>query len=81
MAGIESDEEKAHLIVNWLAVNFEWKATDYKKRSVQQIIDRGGGNCNDLAKVAISLMDTANIKIRKVKEINIHTKSNERQKG
>lgn len=78
-AGLESDSEKANIIVNWLAINFDWRATDYKKRSVQQIIDRGGGNCNDLAKVAANLMDSADIKIRKVKEINIHKKSNDRQ--
>ena len=78
-SGLESDSEKAWSIVNWLTLNFDWKATDYKKRSVQQIIERGGGNCNDLAKVATDLMDSAAIKIRKVREINIHTKSDDRQ--
>ncbi|MCP5064530.1 MAG: transglutaminase domain-containing protein [Ignavibacteriae bacterium] len=78
-SGLESDSEKAHSIVNWLALNFDWKSTDYKKRNVQQIIERGGGNCNDLAKVATNLMDSAAIKTRKVREINIHIKSDNRQ--
>lgn len=78
-AEMNSDFTKAEAIITWLAVNFDWKATDYQKRSVQQIIERGGGNCNDLAKVAISLMDSAQIEIRKVQEINIHTKSDRRQ--
>ena len=79
--GIDSDLEKAQLIVKWLAINFDWKATDYKQRNVQQIIERGGGNCNDLAKVTIDLINSAAIKIRKVREINIHVTSKERQKS
>lgn len=76
---LSSDYEKTLAINNWLAKKFEWKATDYTSRSVQQIIERGGGNCNDLARVVISLLDTAQIKRRKIKEINIHEFSEERQ--
>ncbi len=78
-SNMTSDFIKAESIISWLALNFDWKATDYQKRSVQQIIERGGGNCNDLAKVAMNLMDSANIKIRKVQEINIYEKSDQRQ--
>lgn len=79
--GIDSDLEKTQSIVKWLAINFDWKATDYKQRNVQQIIERGGGNCNDLAKVTIDLINSAAIKIRKVREVNIHIKSDQRQKS
>ena len=68
-----SELGRAQAIVRWLATNFEWKATDYKKRTVQEIIDRQGGNCNELAMVAIAAFKELNISLRRVHEINIHT--------
>lgn len=51
-----SELGQAQAIVRWLAANFDWKATDYQKRTVQEIIERKGGNCNELAMVALSAM-------------------------
>lgn len=68
-----SELGRAQAIVRWLAENFEWKATDYKKRTVQEIIDRQGGNCNELAMVAIAAIKELDISLRRVHEINIHT--------
>ena len=68
-----SELERAQAIVHWLAENFEWTATDYQKRTVGEIIDRGGGNCNDLAMVALAAMKELNIRLRRVHEVNIHT--------
>lgn len=79
-SNLDSDYAKTQAIINWLTLNFDWKATDYKKRNVQQIIERGGGNCNDLAKVAMDLIEIANIKMRKVREINVHIKKERRKK-
>src|SRR5215471_12648645 len=70
--GATSELGRAQAIVRWLAENFEWKATDYKKRTVQEIIDRGGGNCNELAMVALAAMKELNIRLRRVHEVNIH---------
>lgn len=67
-----SELEQAQMIVRWLAGNLEWKGTDYKKRTVQEIIERGGGNCNDLALVAVAALKELNIPMRRVREINIH---------
>ncbi len=67
-----SELGQAQSIVQWLAINFEWKATDYQKRTVQEIIDRKGGNCNELAMVAQGAMRELNIKMRRVHEVNIH---------
>src|SRR5215510_9706781 len=55
-ANATSELGQAQAIVRWLAQNFEWMDTDYEKRSVAEIIERKGGNCNDLAMVAQSAM-------------------------
>ncbi|MEP7075336.1 MAG: transglutaminase family protein [Acidobacteriota bacterium] len=70
--GERSELGQAQAIVKWLATRFEWKATDYQKRTVQEIVDRRGGNCNELAMVATAAMKSLNIQLRSVHEINIH---------
>jgi len=77
----KSELGRAQAIVRWLAQNFEWKATDYQRRTVQEIIERKGGNCNELAMVALSAMKELNIKLRRVREINIHKNTPERGDG
>ena len=67
-----SELGQAQMIVKWLAEHFEWKSTDYKQRTVQEIIDRGGGNCNELALVAVAALKELNIPMRRVHEINVH---------
>ena len=74
----KSELGRAQAIVRWLAENFEWKATDYQKRTVQDIIERKGGNCNELAMVALSVMKELDIKLRRVHEVNIYTNTPER---
>jgi Transglutaminase-like superfamily len=73
-----SELGRAQAIVRWLAKNFEWKATDYQKRTVAEIIERRGGNCNELAMVALAAMKELNIKLRRVHEVNIYTNTPER---
>jgi len=68
----------AQAIVRWLAEHFEWKATDYEKRTVPEIIERRGGNCNELAMVALAAMEELNIKLRRVHEVNIYTNTPDR---
>jgi hypothetical protein len=74
----KSELGQAQAIVRWLAKNFEWKATDYQKRTVQEIVERKGGNCNELAMVALSAMKELNIQLRRVHEVNIHTNTPDR---
>jgi hypothetical protein len=74
----KSELGRAEAIVRWLATNFDWRATDYQKRSVQDIIERKGGNCNELAMVALSAMKELGIKLRRVHEVNIYTNTPER---
>jgi len=73
-----SELGRAQAIVRWLAQNFEWKATDYQKRTVPQIIERQGGNCNELAMVTLAAMKELNIQLRRVHEVNIYTNTPER---
>jgi len=73
-----SELGQTQAIIRWLTQNFEWKTTDYQKRSVQQIVERGGGNCDDFSSVALAAMNELGIKSRKVHEVHIRTESPER---
>jgi hypothetical protein len=80
ITGEEPDDyEKAKKILSWLSGNFEWKATDYKTRTVKEIIARNGGNCFELAKVYMALIREAGITYRSMAEINIHPLTPRRQ--
>ena len=75
----ESDYEKAEAIVAWLADNFDWTATDDQERTVEQIIERGGGNCAELARVTTAMLEHLGLRMRRVREINLHVASDARQ--
>lgn len=76
--GTSSEVGRTRAIVRWLTRNFAWKTTDYQKRTVPEIIERRGGNCNDFSIVALAVMDELKIRARKVHEIHIRTNSVER---
>jgi hypothetical protein len=73
-----SELGRAQRIVRWLAINFQWTATDYQNRTAQEIVDRRGGNCNELAAVALAAMKSLGIRLRRVHEVNIYTNTPER---
>src|SRR5262245_7993839 len=77
-ADAPSELGQAQAIVRWLARNFEWKATDYQKRTVAEIVERRGGNCNELAMVALAALKELNIKLRRVHEVNIYVNTPDR---
>ena len=68
-----SELGKAKAIVLWLTSNLDWQATDYKQRTVQQVIERGGGNCDDLARVALEAMKELHLQLRKVHDVHVRT--------
>ena len=70
-----SDLGRAQAIVHWLVGHLEWKETDYRTRTVQEIVERRGGNCNDLALVALAAMKELGIKLRRVHDVHIRTES------
>jgi Transglutaminase-like superfamily len=76
VTGNETDDfERAKKILYWLSSNLEWKYTDYVSRTVNQIIDRGGGNCFELAKVYMAVIKAAGIQYRSTAEIMIYPAS------
>lgn len=74
-----SNYEKAEKLLHWLSNSLEWKATDYQRRTVKQILERQGGNCFELAVVYMAMIKALNIQYRGIAEINIHRYSDERQ--
>jgi hypothetical protein len=75
------DLERAELLLQWLSQHFKWLSTDYKNRTVKEIIARQGGNCFELATVYSSLIKTMGIRHRQIAEINIQPRSERRQKS
>jgi hypothetical protein len=70
--------DRAKSILDWLNKNFEWKYTDYQKRTVKEVLARGGGNCFELATVYMNLIKQLGIRYRAVAEINIQPASERR---
>ena len=66
-------------VVDWTNKNFEWTFTDYKSRTLKQIIVRGGGNCNEQTRITRELLSQLGIKTRSVREINIQPDNEMRQ--
>ncbi len=71
--------ERTARLVAWINRDFEWTATDYQRRTPEQIIERRAGNCADLARVLARLLDGVRIRYRLVREINVQPASESRQ--
>ncbi|MCC2970595.1 transglutaminase family protein [Massilia sp. IC2-476] len=74
-----TDYQKAASLLNWVSNRLEWLATDYQRRTVKEILERGGGNCYELAEVYLALVREMNIKSRPIAEINLSRLNPERQ--
>ena len=66
-------------LVSWMNSRLEWVATDYQRRTPEQILARGAGNCADLSAVLERLIRPAGISYRWVAEINLQPPSDERE--
>jgi hypothetical protein len=71
---------KARAVLHWLSNRLDWKATDYQTRTVNQILARGGGNCFELAKVYMAMINSIDLPYRAIAEINLHVYNEGRQK-
>ncbi len=80
-AGATSDLERAQALASWFARNFDWTATDYQQRTVDQILERQGGNCAELARVTTAMFEELGMRMRRVREINLHVESAERRES
>ena len=76
----KTTNEKVTRIIGWANKNLKWVATDYNKRSSEEIISRGGGNCNEEAIVVLDLLNSLGIKAHKMKEINLQPDNERREK-
>ena len=80
IAGQEaSNYRRAEKLLQWLSGNFDWLATDYKTRTVKEILARGGGNCYELSVVYMALIKEMGIRYRPVAEVNLHVETPRRQ--
>ncbi|MGE5358687.1 MAG: transglutaminase-like domain-containing protein [Bacteroidales bacterium] len=80
VAGTDGNvRDKVARLVAWMTKEFSWTATDYQQRTPEQIIERRGGNCADLARVLARLLDATHVRYRMVREINIQPESESRQ--
>jgi len=70
--GATSNRERADAVVTWFAKSFDWTATDYKSRTVDEILARKGGNCAELAQVTTFILGQLDVPMRRVREINLH---------
>ena len=74
-----STVDRVRQIVEWTNRNFEWTFTDYKARTVKQIIVRGGGNCDEQTRITRTLLSQLGIQTRSMCEINIQPDDEGRQ--
>ncbi|QOY93414.1 transglutaminase domain-containing protein [Massilia sp. UMI-21] len=74
-----SDYQKATLLLDWVSNRLAWLATDYQRRTVAEILERGGGNCYELAQVYLALVQEMHIKSRPIAEVNLSRHHPERQ--
>ncbi len=81
VAGTGRSAERTQRLATWINTEFHWTATDYQTRTADEVIARRGGNCAELAKVLARLLDAAQIRYRRVREINLHPESTRRQEN
>ncbi|GLH68186.1 transglutaminase domain-containing protein [Geothrix edaphica] len=72
-------EARVRALVDHLHRRLPWVATDYRNRSVDEILARGSGNCADHAKVLQDLLRAGGFEARWVQEINLQVPSDRRQ--
>lgn len=78
-ANDHTDYQKASTLLSWVSNRLEWVATDYKRRTVKEILERGAGNCYDLAQVYVAIVKAMNIRTRSIAEANLSRLHPERQ--
>lgn len=71
--------ERARKLVFWVNKNFKFVDTDYKQRTVEELIQRRAGNCAEQAMLLQVFLEALDIPARWVAEINIQPKSEQRK--
>lgn len=71
--------ERAKKLTFWIHDNFEFVYTDYKQRTVEELIQRRAGYCAEQARVLQTFLKAVDAPARWVAEINIQPKSERRK--
>lgn len=79
LAAGSATTERVTAVIGWTNRSLEWTATDYQKRTAQEVLDRGGGNCAEQAMLVSAMLEPLGIRVRTVREINIQPENPGRQ--
>ena len=60
--GATTPTEKVKAAVGWSHAHLSWTSTDYQQRTLQQIVERNGGNCNKQALVVRDILERVGAK-------------------
>jgi hypothetical protein len=71
IAGSGSALTRTSRLVYWINDNFDWSATDYQRRTPEEVIARRAGNCAELASVLHLFLDSLDVRTRWIHEINV----------
>lgn len=80
LRGTNTAREKVAAAIKWTHANFDWTSTDYEKRSAEEIITRGHGNCYEQALVVSALLNEGGVRTRIARELNVQPADADRQK-
>lgn len=64
-------ESQCRKLITWIHAEFDWSLTDYKRRTVDEILTRREGNCAEQALLLKSLLSSLDVETRDIAEINI----------
>lgn len=78
LTGAETTREKVEAAIGWTHSNMNWTSTDYEQRTVEEILERGGGNCFEQAQVVRAMLNDAGVRTREVREVNVQPASEQR---
>ncbi|MEP6732883.1 MAG: transglutaminase-like domain-containing protein [bacterium] len=79
VSGVGGSFVRTQRLVHWINDNFTWSATDYVKRTPEQIVAQRQGNCAELASVLRMLLDTMHVRSRWMREINVQPEQTPRR--
>ncbi len=80
IAGDGSALEKTRRLIDWSQTNLAWTSTDYVRRTPEEVLARRGGNCAELASVLAFLLESIDLRVRWVAELNVQPRSDRRQR-
>lgn len=78
MGRTEDPRSQCRQLIDWMYAEFEWSATDYQHRSLDEILARRAGNCAEQTRLLQGLLTAVHRDTRMMAEINIQAPQPER---